>query len=362
MKKLPKYLSTFALALVVWGAFLVPNAFAQTYPILLQQPNGNVEGTNTPAMTTTQNIYDIGKGNLVGQLNTAVGSASFKIHATLPTGSDWVGVQIEGYSDAFHTITTDVIQYEVRGSVVGSSVNGVVTATQNTCIVGDCIWTPDTYAVVTYYTSLTSNLAWYGIPASVAPFNLISTDYAGVTPYLVLRGVNQSLSPGDFPNSNPSGIATSTIDSYCDTNFGTSTSFIGEVGNAFAWAGCYVTTFLFVPSDGALQGFSDLVETSQGKIPFSYGYDIAGIFSSMSASSSQNFPTYTIPLGAIDFASSTAMGPIFPTSLDFLSSTTINKFLPPGMHDLLYNFAIFVIWVEVAFLLYRKIVPVKAKI
>jgi len=341
----------------------VPSVWAApTSPILLQQPNGSVEGTNTPAMTTTQNVYVIGQGNLVGQLAGGLEQAYFKIHAVLPTGAHYVGVEITGFSDATYSTMTDAVSYTANSSVWGSSINGIVYGNNNSCFVGDCIFTNDTWVKITFITNLTSNLAWYGIPASVSPFTLISTDYAGVTPYLVLRGVNQSLSPGDFPGSNPSGIATSTIDSYCDTNFGTSTSFIGEVGNAFAWAGCYVTTFLFVPSDGALQGFSDLVETSQGKIPFSYGYDIANIFSGLNASSTENMPVYSIGLSAIDFSSSTAMGPIFPTSLDFLSSTTINKFLPAGMHDILYNFAIFVIWVEVAFVLYRKIVPTKAKI
>lgn len=361
MKKLPKYLSTFALALVVWGAFLVPSADAQTYPVLLQQPTQGIEGN----ATSTWNSYRLGTGVLSGQIPLTGNFVSFKAHGVFANPAEYVGVQINAYTDATYTTATDVCGWNATPAVYGlGAFNQVLTANNSGCSTGDGIYDSASYIEVLWLNNLSSPYgALWGIPASVAPFSLVGTDKNGVTPYLVVRGVNQSLNPADFPGSNPSGIGTSTIESYCDKNFAVgTTSLITTVGNSFAWAGCYVTSFLFVPSSGALQGFSDLVETSQGKIPFSYGYDIAGIFSSMSASSSQNFPTYSIGLNAIDFSSSTAMGPIFPTSLDFLSSTTINKFLPAGMHDLLYNFAIFVIWVEVAFLLYRKIVPTKAKV
>jgi len=357
MKKLPKYLSAIALVIGIWGAFLVPNADAQyTLPILIQQPNNSTVGSSTfPA----SNIYRIGQGNLIGTISRI----DLDTVTVVTGGTSALSVQISAYSDSLYSSNTGTCNAGL--SLPVGTYNGIATLNTPSGTSGTgCVFDSFDYVTIQIDTAGGSNPDpnLKGIAASVSPFSLYGSDKLGVTPYIIISGNNQTLDPNLFPNNNPSGIATSTIDTYCDTNFGTSTTFVGEVGNAFAWAGCYVATFLFVPSNSALQGFSNLVQTSQEKIPFSYGYDIANIFTGLNASTTENMPVYSIGLSAIDFASSTAMGPIFPSNLDFLSSTTINKFLSPGMHDILYNFAIFVIWVEVAFVLYRKVVPTKAKI
>jgi len=355
MKKLPKYLSIIGFSMLVWGAFSVANASAA---VLLQQPNNSVLGNST----STHNVYRLGQGNLIGQISLTQPSVYFKAKGTFSNGAEVVTVNINAYTDATYTVATDVCGFNATAAVFGlGAFDEILYGNNNGAPTGDCIFDSDDYVEITFSSNI-GPIQFYGVPASVTPFILYGSNYDGLTPYVVINGTNQSLNPNLINGGNPSGISTSTIQAFCNSSYATSTGFFSDIANGVTYGACTAFAFLFVPNQDTLQDFHNLASTTQSKIPFSYGYDIARVFSGLTASSSQNFPTYSIGLSAIDFSSSTAMGHIFPTSLDFLSSTTINKYLPAGMHDLLYNFAIFVIWVEVAFVLYRKIVPEKAKI
>jgi len=168
------------------------------------------------------------------------------------------------------------------------------------------------------------------------------------------------IAPG-VPGFTDVGIATSSQQIYCSKSFSTSTGFLDSAGASLSTGLCNVTVFLFVPSANALSNFQSLASTTRAKIPFSYYYDVRGILLGQSASSSQNLPTYSINLGSVDFGSTSGLA-ILPTRFEFFSTTTINKYLPTGMHDLLYNLMIYAIWIEVMFLLYHRIVPHKVKI
>jgi len=182
--------------------------------------------------------------------------------------------------------------------------------------------------------------------------------------YLTSEGTGESIpiAPG-IPGFTDVGIATSSQAVYCYQNFASSTGFLDSLGLSISQGFCNVGVFLFVPNSGVLNNFSSLIPIAETKIPFSYFYDIGNIVNGSTASSTQNMTAFSINLAALDFASSTGMGPILPVgNFDFLSSTTISHYLPVGMHDLLYNMMIAAIWVDVAWLFYRKIVPAKAKI
>jgi hypothetical protein len=159
-------------------------------------------------------------------------------------------------------------------------------------------------------------------------------------------------------------VATSTLATYCQNNFATTTNGIFSQLTADIQLGlCNVGTFLFVPSQNTLQNFSNLQSNVTKKIPFSYYYEIRNIVASSTATTTTNMQSFAIDLNQLNFASSTAMGNILPTvNFDFLSKETIDHFLPTGMHDLLYNLMQFAIWIELMWLLYHKVVPTKAKI
>jgi len=357
MKKLPKYLSIIAVSMMVWGAFLVPSDVAHG-AVLLQQPNASIEG---PATTTAGNLYiRLGQGNLIGLLE----SIEFYSGFVFSNPAEVVQFIVNGYTNGDYTTgLIDSCSYDIKQPDWGNGTfNQIFETNRVTITTGDCNYSVNSYVEITLFQNTGGARTMWGVPASIPPFNVFGTNYYEVTPYLIFNGTNQSLNPNIINNGNPSGVSTSTIQGYCASSYSTSTGLFSDLTNAVTYGTCTAFAFLFVPNQDTLQDFSDLSSTTRSKIPFSYGYDIAGIFTGMSASSTQNMPVYTIGLGAIDFASSTAMGPIFPNSLEFLSSTTINKFLPPGMHDILYNFAIFAIWAETAFVIYRMVVPRKAKI
>jgi len=164
------------------------------------------------------------------------------------------------------------------------------------------------------------------------------------------------------PTPNSTGLFLSGAQEFCNSYFSSSTNPISGLAQDFGNAICQAVGYLFVPTPTSYAQYQGLPLYLQNVLPFSYFYGVGDIFTSMTASTTQNFPVYSMGLSQLDFASSTAMGPILPSSLEFLSSSTINRFLPVGMHDLLYNLMIFVIWVDVAFVLYHKVVPKKAVI
>jgi len=359
MKKLPKYLSTFAFALAVWGAFLVPSGIAQG-AVLLQQPNGpSVSSSPTAGQSW---VFNLGQGNIIG----SVTGVSLNYTGTAGSVGTWTffTVNLTSYSDSGYV--TQIGDCQMRRLVSPStSESGLLPANDFSQSGVGCSLAYNSYikmSVSGVSSGFGANSVIYGVNQSVPPLTTTSNNTDLAVPQFIIEGVNASLDPNLINSGNPSGVSTSTIQTYCSSSYSTSTGLFSDLSNAVTYGTCTAFAFLFVPNQDTLQDFSDLSSTTRSKIPFSYGYDIAGIFTGLNASTSQNFPTFTIGLGAIDFASSTAMGSIFPSNLDFLSTTTINRFLPAGMHDLLYNFAIFVIWVEVAFVLYRKVMPTKAKI
>jgi len=153
-----------------------------------------------------------------------------------------------------------------------------------------------------------------------------------------------------------SGTSLSGAKAFCDSYF-TGGSLTSDTANAM----CLVGSFLFVPSQSSLQQFGDLSGVFPTKIPFSYFYQTAAILNGTSTTG--NMVALSLNLNSFDAASTTGLGPILPqTTFSVFSTSTINAYLSPTMHDLLYNLAIAAIWVEVGFLLYRRIVPHQAKI
>jgi len=216
------------------------------------------------------------------------------------------------------------------------------------------------YAGVVYYLNLATNtrgassgghiLIAIGTPSS-SMFGALNTD--GVASIPVTPGI---------PGFTDVGVSTTSQQEYCGSSFSTSTGFLDSLGRSISLGFCNVGAFLFIPSQQTLNQFQGLASTSQNKIPFAYFFDVKSIYDNSTATTTQNVPTFSINLGLIDFASSTAMGHILPTNLDFFSKGTIDKFLPVGMHDLIYNLMIYAIWVDLMYVLYRRIVPSKPKL
>jgi hypothetical protein len=214
---------------------------------------------------------------------------------------------------------------------------------------------------------------WYPYPSDAAGtpianpdggirFGFASTYHSSTNTWYLVTDDNISSTIYEY-QATKLGIATSTSFAFCNTSFATSSGLVSDFANGFSNGLCQVAGFLIVPAPATLEGFSSLTSTAREKIPFSYYYDILGVVNGSSASTTQNLPSYGLDLSVLDFSSSTAMGPLLPTGIfSIFSSSTIERFLPAGLHDLLYNMMIWAIWGDLMWVLYHKIVPSKAKI
>jgi len=358
---------SFALSLGIMAAFFIAvPAHAQTgHFVLISQGQLGAQTAYDRAL----HDYSVEIGT--GYSGTTTG-AFIAISGHNGTTGNLQRVDILGYSSAsYSSLVTDCTWSDgnrAAGFYSATSTNPFYQLDKNDSgTPGDCVLNPSLWYKIGITVEFNSGVDYFD-PGSVAgrtgwvlPVGWSSTTTldsdTSFFPYFSVVADGFQITP----NASSSGLFLSGALDFCNGVFASSSApgIVTDLGIGLCDAG----GFLFIPTAQSMQQYADLPRQAQNVIPFSYFYGLASLFqSSLTASSTQNFPTYSFSLATIDFASSTSMGHIFPSSLEFLSSTTISKFLPVGMHDLLYNLMIFVIWVDVAFVLYHKVVPKKAKV
>lgn len=150
-------------------------------------------------------------------------------------------------------------------------------------------------------------------------------------------------------------VSTSTLPVVCQSNFSTSTSILDSVGSSIAYGLCLAGTYLFIPSQQQLDQYGDYNLLVQTKIPFSYFYDVKSEIDSLSATSTDNVPTYSVDLASAAVSGSTTpIGNFLPHNLSILSSTTINTYLPNGVHTALFTLASAAIWFSAGYYIYHR--------
>lgn len=333
--------------MLVWGAFLFPNIVSATTIYQQLTDSSGVIGFSGTGLGTFVGSFTISTTTTIVQNDTALAVVTVTA-ANSPI--DFATIELfTGGSDCFHA-TGFVAEYDAP--FVG---NASTTGADNFY----------TYKAASTYTLNPGT--YYICPSGNGSIHYqIRTNLAVkfIYGYLTANGTGTSVPivPG-LPGFSDVGISTTSQQAYCNSNFSTSTGLLGDLGQSISLGICNVSVFLFVPNALALTNFSSLTNTLQERIPFSYYFDVQNIFTGSTASNTQNMVAYTANLSSFDFSTSTSFGPILPTQpFSFFSSSTISQYLPVGMHDFLYNLMIAAIWVEVLFLLYRKIVPNKAKI
>jgi len=171
-------------------------------------------------------------------------------------------------------------------------------------------------------------------------------------------GPTLTIDPG-IPGYTDVGIATTSQQAYCYSNFSTSTGLLDSLGQSISLGACNAFAFLFVPSTNAVGGFAQLASTTESKIPFSYFFDIKNTINALTASSTTNLPTYTVGLGSLQLGSTTSFGNVLP-NLTVLSSTTVDTYMPNGIRVTLLALGTSAIWLIAGMTIYRRIVPHKA--
>lgn len=328
----------------------MPNfAFAQTPGGFLLLGQGIVASSSPADQGTATDIYTYAVGN--GYSGTTTGA--FLSASWVPAGGEHVNFDLEIHDDT--------------GGVCNFNANNIATP-------------PDNFQQLTFASCAgTGSLAF--VPTKSYQIVIQITMTAGLASSFVIRGGENTGKYGgaqgnpydtDFdpyfaivadgfqitPTDSSSGLFLSGAQTYCNSQFGSTSGIGATIANGF----CVSLGYLFIPTADSLSQYSNLTIQLSARIPFSYFTDTYGILTGAVGSTTQNFPSYSLALSDIDFSSSTPIGPLLPSNLVFLSSTTIGRYLPAGMHDTMFFLAEAAIWVTVMFHLYHRIRPRQAKL
>jgi len=369
MKKLPHITLTLATGVILWAAFLLPIAQAQSAPIghfvLLQQGDRTTE-TNYQASGLTWNLL-LGNG-FTGTTTGAFISASFVSGSSGPVQA--IRVLISGYSDPSYSTIVGTCGYTGEDlppnySASATSSNPFTQLTHVQSGLNDCTLNPALYykVVVTFQPSgvTISSIDYFGT-ASWSPPNGWTADVTNPLypyfPQFAIVGDNFQITP----TASSSGIFLSGALDFCKSAFASSSApgIVTDIGIA----GCDIVSFAFVPTPLSVQQFQDFSTALQNKIPFSYYNDTASILNGATGSSTQNLQSFAMDFSGTALA--TTSGPIASNVLThnyvLLSTSTITQYVPADLYNLLYGLEVSAIWVTALFVWYRKIVPTKAKI
>jgi len=356
MKKAPYKIAKTLSWVLLWGLFLLPTfASAQSFGHFVFVQQSQISSSTTLVNQSSQQNWEIQLGSgLNGTSTEAFMTASAAYSAARSP------FQIIVFGNTTSAYTHDAGECIFQGpSQTSFSASGFTQLNPDGCFPGGSFaFNPSLFydidIAVSAETATTTDPIIYGVEPALHPTTLngVTTNFE---PQFAITGDGFQITP----TASSSGVFLSGAQDFCNTAFASTTGIGATIGNGF----CVAFGYLFIPTPLSLQQFQDFALSLQNKIPFAYYYDVENIFTGSNASGTQNMVSYSANLSALDFASSTGLGPILPTTpFSFLSSSTIGAYLPAGMHDLLYNLMIAGIWVEVLFLLYRKVVPTKAKI
>jgi len=210
-------------------------------------------------------------------------------------------------------------------------------------------------ANTTYY------LAFSGIDSPIeyeARTNLSEDFFYG---YLTADGTGESIpiAPG-LPGFSNTGIATTSTQVYCNSNFSTSSGLLDNLGQSISLGFCNVGVFLFIPDQTAIDRFVGIASSSQTKIPFSYFYQIKSLYENLIATTSPSFIDIELPLHNIGIGSSTALGNFLPNVSAF-STSTISTYIPDSTRSVLRTLMSSVIWLLFAYYAYGVVTRMIAK-
>lgn len=336
MKKLPKYLAIIGLSMMILGAFSVSKVEAAT------------------------SVYysDFQGGVIQADAQTVLGN--FSVSQTLPIST---GLITATFFNASSTPITFSGSPQIVVATTTPTTNAHATGLFTTCN-GQTINPGSFIQCSGVINGANGNTHWLpGFTYWVMNDDPQTSDpglvYISDTTRTLFTGVitdGEGTEPGWIPGLTQSGIASSTLRQFCNTSFATTTGFFDSLTSSVTNGLCNVVVFLFVPNQTSLSQWRDLASTSQSKIPFSYYYDVRIILNGGHASSSVNFPEFGITGTNWGIGSTTPIGNLVP-DFTYLSSTTISKYMPNGMYELMFLLMRSAIWIWVLFHIYRRIVP-----
>jgi len=380
MKKHPipivHYISGFIAIVGLWGAFLVPNAYAS-------EINNYIQANLTSVIdyyTDTDENFGTGSANIgySGSSNSEISlryvpAASHDICTVAiglaavgsPTDSVALNVTYWGIDSAALGPTLDATMHTEGTELKSADASFQVRSTSTPYTVYEYTFTPcltvigaNRYNFNFYRTGTLSTTNYYSYSSvSVASGGYSTGKTFDTTKQATYRGwsstgtVNSWPSEGVYPlvaflgSDNFGAFQASTTTSYSPSAC-TPPNSILDVGGGVSYSLCY----MFVPSQAVFDQWADISDLLATKIPFSYVYSIETAVNDISlTTSSSSFPLISIPLSTV--ASSTVTGVIPDIEL---STSTISTYLTPTFHNALYALLIAAIWLNVGWLFFRE--------
>jgi len=151
--------------------------------------------------------------------------------------------------------------------------------------------------------------------------------------------IGAATSSSMFSNQN----ATSTLNDLADQ--------CSQSGNFFAEAICISFSFLFMPGDVTIARWAALSDTFQAKFPFSWVFEAADLFDSLSETPT-SAPVYSFNLANLGIGATTSMGNILPNFTAF-SSSTVMQYIPSDVWNAFQALIAAGLWLLVGFDIYH---------
>lgn len=342
-----RYITKLAIGTVMMvGSLMAFPVYAQTPPgsfVFVQQSQADV-ATSTFPNPGGGGVFEAGYTVRLGSGYVGTSTLAFVTGQFVTSSSPArypVALIVEQFDDAAYSVNPVALcQFNAslsNGTFPGAS-PAFIQLNPNGCS-GALLQSNKYYAVDIYFESQPGVVDWtnyYGTYNSpYVTYFIGSTTISNFTPQFALTGDGFYITP----TASSTGLLLSGAQAFCDAQFGSSTNGAFGIGSDIANAFCQVGGYLFVPTPASLQQFQQLEPTMALKAPFSFVFGTVSTWDSLTASTTLSVPEYSIDLASTGIGSTTALGNILPNQMDLLSSSTINKYLPAGVHDTLYNLA-----------------------
>lgn len=123
-----------------------------------------------------------------------------------------------------------------------------------------------------------------------------------------------------------------------------------QASNLFAEGLCIGFSFLFMPSSSVIGGYTNLIDDVQTRFPVSYVVGVSDAFDSLSASSTANMITVTLPFHSMNVGTSSPLGlyNIVSADVDAFSTSTIQQYIGSTYWNLFQSLIALAIWLTFA--------------
>lgn len=255
------------------------------------------------------------------------------------TNTTWLSgtIELTGTTTPPVPITIKIVEASV-GTKCSSSIFGVFSGKNilsfNLVGTGYASGTCDLQSGHSYYLTNESGVQNDYSAGSGIGVTLYDTSYnAGLvwnsayTQLAVITGSTTVSINGAF---NAAGLATSTLQSFCDSQLPYDNSSLTQATLTFIPNSlCKFGSFFLIPTTESINQFAQLASTTENRFPFSYIASVSNAVNALTASSTANSPEISLKLHDSGIGSTTALGNLLPNVIVF-SSSTVQQYFPAG--------------------------------